>query len=513
MSKANEEVPPKKIVPLSKEHEAGLSQELKNSLALLQDDEKFQNCSTFRQQCSRLNELFRSDPKNMLSYSKLAKLFDPPINKSSIQQQVIKIQIPPKANGRPSILKKEELEELHKCIEECFSRRYYPTFDEVEDEIQKRFGKVPNRYMVSYFTNSFNYNVILGEPMEEERVMYDEIAVEKYVKDITMNLTGVRRGFLFNCDESGQNDFVDCRKTFVICPEGVLHPFIPVSRSSRKLSVLHTIASDGEWVKPLFVVPRKTLDSDIYRVLPPDSIEVHHQNKGFLNAAIFAHWFSDIFIPHLLEKRKRKHYEGPALLILDGFSAHTKVTETLTDEVLSKFNLRIVYIPPHTSDQLQPLDLIIFGVQKQKYNHIKKAQYTFKKSLGHVPTNEEIQEHYDVQSKHIIDVFRSLWQSSDVSNITKAFELGGFLFTEPELNCIIGQMEQYHIFQPVTCSKARFDVEKLTNKLLENDAVYQNLVLVHKYDDQPSKERLTLEMSKFETFVPKIAALIRNLEN
>ena len=204
--------------------------------------------------------------------------------------------------------------------------------------------------------------------------------------------------FLFNCDESGQCDYVDARETFVIVPKEEVTPKIPISRAARRLSVLHTISSDGEWIKPLFVVPRKTLDMSVYNVIQPDQIDAKHQNKGFLNTEIFEHWFTNIFIPHLKEKRIRKHYNRSALLLLDGFSTHSEVTSVIPSTLLEELNLRILYLHIHTahltSGQFQTLDLLIFGVQKQRYSHIRKQRFPMRNK-----SDDSVLDDYDNQSQ------------------------------------------------------------------------------------------------------------------
>ena len=352
-------------------------------------------------------------------------------------------------------------------------QKKFPTYEDLEDYILKNFNKnITHRALVYYLHNHTPFLVTLASPMDEERVKFSEEQVKNYIDEITQKLVGVRRGFLFNCDESGQCDYIDERQTFVIHPRDEKSPKIPVSRAARRLSVLHTIASDGEWIKPLFVVPRKTLDSSVYKVIPPDQIEVKHQNKGFLNTEIFEHWFTSIFVPHLKEKRLRKQYSGPALLLLDGFSAHTKVTSAIPDSLLQELNLRVLYLPPHTSDQFQPLDLVIFGIQKQRYNHIRKQRIPSRRR-----DDDSLWSDYDNQSAHLIDVYRSLWQASDVGNVTSSFEAAGVIFSAPVRNIFTGQMEQFHAFDVSKCTKARIKMEKLTSWFLELDQSYLKATL------------------------------------
>jgi len=60
-------------------------------------------------------------------------------------------------------------------------------------------------------------------------------------------------------------------------------------------------------------------------------------------------------------------YSGPAYTIADNLSAHT--SGPLIAMAAEK-NIHFIFFPPHSSDQLQPLDLVTFGLHKK----LMKAQ-------------------------------------------------------------------------------------------------------------------------------------------
>ena len=61
---------------------------------------------------------------------------------------------------------------------------------------------------------------------------------------------------------------------------------------------------------------------------------------------IFEQWANEIFFPYVIEKRKRLHYNGNALIILDGLGAHDSVGFkegcTHTQCVLHIIRLRLI---------------------------------------------------------------------------------------------------------------------------------------------------------------------------
>ena len=96
------------------------------------------------------------------------------------------------------------------------------------------------------------------------------------------------------------------------------------------------------------------------------------QENGFITAHIWDYWAAEILFPVIIQRRKKYNYSGPILLLLDGCSAH--FSEYFLKECLY-YGIAIFIEPPDSSDQLQVLDLGLFGIQKGK----SKAFFTPKK--------------------------------------------------------------------------------------------------------------------------------------
>ena len=144
-------------------------------------------------------------------------------------------------------------------------------------------------------------------PMEADRVLANEEDIEEYHQKLRELLPQVRVGFLFNADETGEQDFVDSRSITVIVPKGYHKSRIPlpVSRCGKRLTVMHCISTDGTYMTPLFIHSRSTVDSEVYDVLHQNQFKIATQKNGFMDTEIFAHWFDEIFICELREKKGR----------------------------------------------------------------------------------------------------------------------------------------------------------------------------------------------------------------
>ena len=80
-----------------------------------------------------------------------------------------------------------------------------------------------------------------------------------------------------------------------------------------------------------------------------------------MTSALFIQWSENTFFPELRRRRKAAKYDGPILLILDGFGCHHGERSV---DACEENNVVLAFIPPHTSGQVRPCDLGIFANQK-----------------------------------------------------------------------------------------------------------------------------------------------------
>lgn len=110
------------------------------------------------------------------------------------------------------------------------------------------------------------------------------------------------------------------------------------------------------------------------------------------------------FLPNLRDLRPKYNYFGPSVLILDGYLSHKRAIEDINFE---DDNLIIHFIPTHTSDQVQPLDLGVFSIVRRfKSNYRNDSQLTY-------------------QSNQILKIEQTLSQAASKQNCIKAFNAAG----------------------------------------------------------------------------------------
>ncbi|KAI5119871.1 hypothetical protein M0805_008542 [Coniferiporia weirii] len=121
-------------------------------------------------------------------------------------------------------------------------------------------------------------------------------------------------------------------------------------------TVIECVCADRSTVDPGFVLegragycPEWFEDLDKYNYL------VSITENGWTNNFVCTEWFEKIFIPFI--KARNTGPSRPSLLLLDGHGSH--LTDHMRELAISN-EVHLVCLPPHTTHQLQPLDVGIF---------------------------------------------------------------------------------------------------------------------------------------------------------
>ncbi|KAK7007473.1 hypothetical protein SK128_007278 [Halocaridina rubra] len=151
---------------------------------------------------------------------------------------------------------------------------------------------------------------------------------------------------------------VEAAKKFVKEMEGVMkayseHAVFNAAKTDiglgLKFEVILCISSSGEKLRPATVVSKK--DSDI----SPEDVKnlpvwYAETEDGTVTDEVFIQWYSEEFIPKVLEILKKKKLPLKALLLLDHPFSHL-------GNILQKFdkNFKVFFFPPKTSLLIEPL--------------------------------------------------------------------------------------------------------------------------------------------------------------
>jgi hypothetical protein len=382
----------------------------------LRADETFMNAQTAREQCYHACRILRLERVPAIPYSMIGRILD--LDKGTVQRHFRKAiahmaDLP--QNGRPPIISHEEQEQLITAIQEAYDARRPMTIGEVHYYIETRFHKsIDRNTLMHMLRREPRLRSCHGIPMEEARVDVTAEVIWDFFRRAMEVVEGVPAHFVFNMDEMGHQDWADRKVVTCIVPASHVEKQVnvPVSRAGKRITLMASIAADGSALKPEIIIPRKTVDADLVLTgLTSEKVLVRSQPHGFVNTQLFDDWLETIFIPELVERRARFTYNGPAVLLLDNCSAHIGVRFS---ELCQENHVIPCYFPPHSSHQLQPLDLCLFGITKRFLTRANKLDAA------------------NIQTKHISSVVCAFLAAAVPLNIVKTFELSGISLVSDE---------------------------------------------------------------------------------
>jgi hypothetical protein len=210
--------------------------------------------------------------------------------------------------------------------------------------------------------------------MEEARMHVMDQDIYNYFGRLKEVLENCPAPLAYNMDEMGHEEYADRKEKTVVVPSNVQgQVYYEVSRQGKRITLVACVAADGSFVKPSLIISRKTFEDELvlFGFVPGENVDFYNQGKAYMDHDIFYTWLRDTLIPDIVKKRKALHYKGPACLILDNCSSHKGDD---VDALCEKYNLKLLWIPPHSSHFLQPLDVSFFGVAKNRIRSVNKIE-------------------------------------------------------------------------------------------------------------------------------------------
>lgn len=340
--------------------------------ALSSDD--YINAPNFCTQVGILcNEL--RQPEFTVSYARIGSMF----LKSGhcIRDQHQNFLRGPSKDGRPCLLTDHEIDMLEEYIFSLHTRApfpIYPTTGDLLDFIAENFSKYLSndtlRKIISLRFQS-KFKTCDGYAMDSLRLDANINDIEDNLNNLKELVEGVPINFIFNLDEVGIQEWADAQQQTVIVPSNYEKSTAPyeANRNGKRSSILVCISPNGLVGVPQYCVQRKTIDSELYRYVDRESLQIVHTESGFINTNSFAYWLRTVFYPHIQKLRKLYSYTGQAILIMDGYKAHELA---LDQQDLINNNIKVHYLVAHSSDQMQPLDIGVFGIMKRFMGNYKR---------------------------------------------------------------------------------------------------------------------------------------------
>ena len=217
----------------------------------------------------------------------------------------------------------------------------------------------------------------IAVPIERDRAEVTHAQLDAFYNQFTEQTRGVHQQLVFNMDEVGFSRKVRCPNfPCVVTSEykGMKVEAIPPEGYDPTFTMVACVNLTGGWLPPLVVIPRKTLPWEFLGeyVWAQHDCYFEFKASGFANGNIIAAWYDNVFLPRLEDMRATlKLGKAPAVLLCDGFRGHA--TEWLKSRAALD-NVRLVFLPAHSSHITQPLDRYVFANIKQAYGACRLSQ-------------------------------------------------------------------------------------------------------------------------------------------
>ncbi|KAH0791100.1 DDE-domain-containing protein [Histomonas meleagridis] len=226
---------------------------------------------------------------------------------------------------------------------------------------------------------------------------------------------GIPPEFIINIDESGYQEWANARNLQCIVPIGYpnIAVRIPRDRTSKRATMLNGICANGSTIKPMIVLSRETIEKELLdHGYTLDRVHIGRCDTDYINQKLFLQWVKQSFIPEMRANRAWFHYDGTMIIIMDGFGVHfcdqfRKIL--LTDDI------HPLLFAPHSSNQTQFVDLLIFGLQKAKMQQIR------------------INNQFNPQTQQVIKILDSWQRVTTPINVIAAFRRGGLIIQQRRL--------------------------------------------------------------------------------
>lgn len=348
----------------------------------------------------------------------IAKLFN--VHPVTVNTHYKRMKTEKSKVGAPSLLSKEEIQIVHNFIHDNYNKENIKTLHSVLHFIYDTFDKIILPDTLVKLLERLNIaQSIIGMPFDQKRAEVRIDDIEEYYSRLTdfFNFHKVLDSFVLNTDESGFQPWANAKAEHVLIPAGISpkQVYYPVKRQQKRCTLVATVVADGSRLNSLIIITRKTIERELYLLgyRPDKGYYYVNQSNGFMTSSIWDFWADEILFPELCKRRQFYNYDGPIVLLIDGCSSH--FSEYFLEQCIF-YGVFLFIEPPNSSDQLQVLDIGLFGIQKKR-----KTRIHVKKGLSE-------------QSEEIVKILNS-WESVALSsNICSAFEQAGFYKCADEEN-------------------------------------------------------------------------------
>jgi hypothetical protein len=155
--------------------------------------------------------------------------------------------------------------------------------------------------------------------------------------------------FIINIDETMVDVITNPQK--VILFKDDLNPVVTEPKKLEHMTLLLSLPAAGDSMRPLVILPLITVPH------LNDEVKCYYdfsgQPSGWITGEILKTWIENQFMRQINERRAKYGQNCPVLVILDNHSSRKSIDQEM---MWREHTVKFLFIPPHTSHVIQPLD-------------------------------------------------------------------------------------------------------------------------------------------------------------
>jgi hypothetical protein len=207
---------------------------------------------------------------------------------------------------------------------------------------------------------------------EVGRTLVASADVTRYFAELRQVLQSLKTSAqLLNMDETGNGTRPDKgRHRRVVCSKlAPVEPHFREVSDVTHVSLVATVSLDGHSLKPFLVTSSQVLYHDQELSLMQSEFVTAQTTKGYLTIATMQAYIERVLGPYCQSLRAQNaDPELPVYIIMDNCRCHD-APEAVAD--MAKWNIRPIWLPPHSTHFLQVLDVGLFGAFKTNYRNTR----------------------------------------------------------------------------------------------------------------------------------------------
>ena len=161
---------------------------------------------------------------------------------------------------------------------------------------------------------------------------------------------------LYNMDETGMP--LEHRAPNIVAKKGKKKVRYRSTGNKAQITVVGCINAVGNAIPPMVIYSAKSFNADWCKCDVPGTVYALSP-KGWIDQELFKHWLMSHFVKHAVSARP--------LLLLDGHSSHYRPDSI---EYAREENIILFCLPPHTTQECQPLDVSVYRPLKMNWTDV-----------------------------------------------------------------------------------------------------------------------------------------------